>query len=145
MNKDTLKDLKVGIISSRFNTPVVSELLNFCIKKLESQGVSLYNIVHKEVPGALEIPLLANAFALSKEFDVLIGIGAVIRGETYHFEVVSDQSAQGVMRVQLDHNIPVINAIITTNSSEEAYARTKIKGEEAALNAIEMAALIKSL
>lgn len=145
MNKDTLKDLKVGIISSRFNKPVVSELLDFCIKKLESQGVSKNNIVHKEVPGALEIPLLANAFALSKEFDVLIGVGAVIRGETYHFEVVSDQSAQGVMRVQLDHNIPVINAIITTNSSEEAYARTKIKGEEAALNAIEMAALIKSL
>ena len=145
MNKDTLKNLKVGIISSRFNTPVVSELLNFCIKKLESQGVSLSNITHKEVPGALEIPLLANVFALSKEFDVLIGVGAVIRGETYHFEVVSDQSALGVMRVQLDHNIPVINAIITTNSSEEAYARTKMKGEEAALNAIEMAALIKSL
>lgn len=145
MNKDTLKDLKVGIVSSRFNSPVVSELFNFCIKKLESEGISMNNIVHKEVPGALEIPIVANAFALSKKFDVLIGIGAVIRGETYHFEVVSDQSAYGVMQVQLDHNIPVINAIITTNSSDEAFARTKIKGEEAALNAIEMAILIKSL
>lgn len=97
------------------------------------------------MPGALEIPLVVNAFALSKRFDALIGVGAVIRGETYHFEVVSDQSAFGLMQVQLHHNIPVINAIITTNSGDEASARTKIKGEEAALAAIEMAILLKEL
>jgi len=76
---------------------------------------------------------------------VLIGVGAVIRGETYHFEVVSDQSANGLMHVQLKHNIPVINAIITTNSADEAFARTKIKGQEAANGAIEMALLIKNI
>jgi len=80
-----------------------------------------------------------------KKFDVLIGVGAVIRGETYHFEVVSDQSANGLMQVQLRHNIPVINAIITTNSGEEAFARTKIKGKEAAAGSIEMALLVSDI
>ena len=75
----------------------------------------------------------------------MIGVGAVIRGETYHFEVVSDQSANGLMQVQLKHNIPVINAIITTNSGEEAFARTKIKGKEAADGAIEMAIMMGSV
>jgi len=99
----------------------------------------------KEVPGALEIPIMINAYAITKKFDVLIGVGAVIRGETYHFEVVSDQSANGLMQVQLKHNIPVINAIITTNSGEEAFVRTKIKGKEAADGAIEMALMMGSI
>ena len=77
------------------------------------------------------------------DFDVLIGVGAVIRGETYHFEIVSDQSANGLLQLQLNYHIPIINAIITTNSSDEAFARTKLKGEEAALGAIEMAELVK--
>ena len=88
---------------------------------------------------------MINAYAITKKFDVLIGVGAVIRGETYHFEVVSDQSANGLMQVQLKHNIPVINAIITTNSGEEAFARTKIKGKEAADGAIEMAIMMGSI
>ena len=88
---------------------------------------------------------MINAYAITKKFDVLIGVGAVIRGETYHFEVVSDQSANGIMQVQLKHNIPVINAIITTNSGEEAFARTKIKGKEAADGAIEMAIMMGSV
>ena len=88
---------------------------------------------------------MINAYAITKKFDVLIGVGAVIRGETYHFEVVSDQSANGLMQVQLKHNIPVINAIITTNSGEEAFARTKIKGKEAADGAIEMAIMMGSV
>ena len=86
---------------------------------------------------------MLDCFARSNKFDVLIGIGAVIRGETYHFEVVSDQSAYGLLQVQLNYHIPIINAIITTNSNEEAFARTKIKGEEAAQAAIEMAGLVK--
>jgi 6,7-dimethyl-8-ribityllumazine synthase len=142
VNKNFIRTLRVGIVSSRFNEPIVRELLNACVDKLKHEGVTVDNI---EVPGALEIPVVLNAYALSKTFDVLIGIGAVIRGETYHFEVVSDQSAHGLMQVQLNHNIPVINAIITTNSDEEAFARTKIKGEEAALGAIEMATLLKDL
>ena len=143
-NKD-IKSLNVGIVYSRFNEPVVKELLNSCVDQLILEGIDENHILKKEVPGALEIPMMINAYATKKKFDVLIGVGAVIRGETYHFEVVSDQSANGLMQVQLRHNIPVINAIITTNSGEEAFARTKIKGKEAAAGAIEMALKVNDI
>ena len=145
MGEKNTKILNVGIIYSRFNEPVVKELLNSCVDQLIFKGVDEKHILQKEVPGALEIPIMVNAYAITKKFDVLIGVGAVIRGETYHFEVVSDQSANGLMQVQLKHNIPVINAIITTNSGEEAFARTKIKGKEAADGAIEMAIMMGSV
>ena len=145
MGEEDTKNLNVGIIYSRFNKPVVKELLNSCVDQLIFKGVDEKHILQKEVPGALEIPIMINAYAITKKFDVLIGVGAVIRGETYHFEVVSDQSANGLMQVQLKHNIPVINAIITTNSGEEAFARTKIKGKEAADGAIEMAIMMGSI
>ena len=145
MGEEDIKILNVGIIYSRFNEPVVKELLNSCVDQLIFKGVDEKHILQKEVPGALEIPIMINAYAITKKFDVLIGVGAVIRGETYHFEVVSDQSANGLMQVQLKHNIPVINAIITTNSGEEAFVRTKIKGKEAADGAIEMAIMMGSI
>jgi len=145
LSKRDIKSLNVGIVYSRFNEPVVKELLNSCIDQLILEGIDENHILKKEVPGALEIPIIINAYATKKKFDVLIGVGAVIRGETYHFEVVSDQSANGLMQVQLRHNIPVINAIITTNSGEEAFARTKIKGKEAAAGAIEMALLVSDI
>ena len=145
MGEEDTKILNVGIIYSRFNKPVVKELLNSCVDQLIFKGVDEKHILQKEVPGALEIPIMINAYAITKKFDVLIGVGAVIRGETYHFEVVSNQSANGLMQVQLKHNIPVINAIITTNSGEEAFARTKIKGKEAADGAIEMAIMMGSV
>ena len=145
LSKKDIKSLNVGIVYSRFNEPVVKELLNSCVDQLILEGVDENHIMKKEVPGALEIPMMINAYATKKKFDVLIGVGAVIRGETYHFEVVSDQSANGLMQVQLRHNIPVINAIITTNSGEEAFARTKIKGKEAAAGAIEMALLVSNI
>tara|TARA_B110000238_G_scaffold95533_1_gene104320 strand:+ start:73 stop:510 length:438 start_codon:yes stop_codon:yes gene_type:complete len=145
LGEKNTKILNVGIIYSRFNEPVVKELLNSCVDQLIFKGVDEKHILQKEVPGALEIPIMINAYAITKKFDVLIGVGAVIRGETYHFEVVSDQSANGLMQVQLKHNIPVINAIITTNSGEEAFARTKIKGKEAADGAIEMAIMMGSV
>ena len=145
LSKKDIKSLNVGIVYSRFNEPVVKELLNSCVDQLILEGIDENQIMKKEVPGALEIPMMINAYATKKKFDVLIGIGAVIRGETYHFEVVSDQSANGLMQVQLRHNIPVINAIITTNSGEEAFARTKIKGKEAAAGAIEMALLVSDI
>ena len=145
MGEEDIKILNVGIIYSRFNEPVVKELLNSCVDQLIFKGVDEKHILQKEVPGALEIPIMINAYAITKKFDVLIGVGAVIRGETYHFEVVSDQSANGLMKVQLKHNIPVINAIITTNSGKEAFARTKIKGKEAADGAIEMAIMMGSV
>ena len=145
LSKKDIKSLNVGIVYSRFNEPVVKELLNSCVDQLILEGIDENHILKKEVPGALEIPMMINAYATKKKFDVLIGIGAVIRGETYHFEVVSDQSANGLMQVQLRHNIPVINAIITTNSGEEAFARTKIKGKEAAAGAIEMALSVSDI
>ena len=145
MSKKDIKSLNVGIVYSRFNEPVVKELLNSCVDQLILEGIDENHILKKEVPGALEIPMMINAYATKKKFDVLIAVGAVIRGETYHFEVVSDQSANGLMQVQLRHNIPVINAIITTNSGEEAFARTKIKGKEAAAGAIEMALLVSDI
>ena len=145
LSKKAIKSLNVGIVYSRFNEPVVKELLNSCVDQLILEGIDENHILKKEVPGALEIPMMINAYATKKKFDVLIGVGAVIRGETYHFEVVSDQSANGLMQVQLRHNIPVINAIITTNSGEEAFARTKIKGKEAAAGAIEMALLVSDI
>ena len=145
MSKKDIKSLNVGIVYSRFNEPVVKELLNSCVDQLILEGIDENHILKKEVPGALEIPMMINAYATKKKFDVLIGVGAVIRGETYHFEVVSDQSANGLMQVQLRHNIPVINAIITTNSGEEAFARTKIKGKEAAAGAIEMALSVSDI
>jgi 6,7-dimethyl-8-ribityllumazine synthase len=145
LSKKDIKSLNVGIVYSRFNEPVVKELLNSCVDQLILEGIDENHILKKEVPGALEIPMMINAYATKKKFDVLIGVGAVIRGETYHFEVVSDQSANGLMQVQLRHNIPVINAIITTNSGEEAFARTKIKGKEAAAGAIEMALSVSDI
>ena len=145
LSKKDIKSLNVAIVYSRFNEPVVKELLNSCVDQLILEGIDENHILKKEVPGALEIPMMINAYATKKKFDVLIGVGAVIRGETYHFEVVSDQSANGLMQVQLRHNIPVINAIITTNSGEEAFARTKIKGKEAAAGAIEMALLVSDI
>jgi 6,7-dimethyl-8-ribityllumazine synthase len=145
LSKKDIKSLNVGIVYSRFNEPVVKELLNSCVDQLILEGIDENHILKKEVPGALEIPMMINAYATKKKFDVLIALGAVIRGETYHFEVVSDQSANGLMQVQLRHNIPVINAIITTNSGEEAFARTKIKGKEAAVGAIEMALSISDI
>ena len=145
LSKKDIKSLNVGIVYSRFNEPVVKELLYSCVDQLILEGIDENHILKKEVPGALEIPMIINAYATKKKFDVLIGVGAVIRGETYHFEVVSDQSANGLMQVQLRHNIPVINAIITTNSGEEAFARTKIKGKEAAAGAIEMALLVSDI
>jgi 6,7-dimethyl-8-ribityllumazine synthase len=135
--------LIIGVVSSRFNEKVVRELYDACINKLKIEGVLNNNIIHESVPGALEIPIMLDSLARQKKFDVLIGIGAIIRGETYHFEIVSDQSANGLLQLQLNYHIPIINAIITTNSSDEAFARTKIKGEEAALGAIEMAELVK--
>ena len=145
LSKKDIKSINIGIVYSRFNEPVVKELLNSCVDQLILEGIDENHILKKEVPGALEIPMIINAYATKKKFDVLIGVGAVIRGETYHFEVVSDQSANGLMQVQLRHNIPVINAIITTNSGEEAFARTKIKGKEAAAGAIEMALLVSDI
>ena len=137
--KAEITSLSIGIVSSRFNNEIVEKISEACISKLQALGVSKKNIHHITVPGALEIPIALKKMQETKILHVMVAIGLVIRGETYHFEIVSDQSAAGIMRVQLDHSIPIINAVLTTNSSKEALDRAVKKGEEAAEGAIEMA------
>jgi 6,7-dimethyl-8-ribityllumazine synthase len=137
--------LRIGIVQSRFNTAVCEGLLGACRAQLAQQHVREQDITLATVPGALEIPLALQRMALSGKFDALIALGAVIRGDTYHFEVVSNESARGVSEVQLHTGVPVANAILTTDSDEQAIARIQDKGSEAALAAIEMVNLLRDL
>lgn len=139
------KDLRIGIVQSRFNTVVCEGLLAACRAQLLQQGVSEDNITLATVPGALEIPLVLQQMAASKKFDALIALGAVIRGDTYHFEVVSNESARCVGDVQLHSGLPIANAILTTDTDAQAEERMSIKGAEAALVAIEMVNLSRAL
>ncbi len=135
----------IGIVQSRFNPVVCEGLLAACRAQLTQHGVKEDNITLATVPGALEIPLVLRQMASSGKFDALIALGAVIRGDTYHFEVVSNESARGVSEVQLAHGVPIANAILTTDTDEQAEARMDVKGEEAARVAIEMANLLKAI
>jgi len=137
--------MRIGIVQSRFNPVVCEGLLAACRAQLAQQGVGDADITLTSVPGALEIPLVLQQMAMSKKFDALIALGAVIRGGTYHFEVVSNESARGVSEVQLHSGVPVANAILTTDSDEQAEERMNIKGAEAALVAIEMVNLLRKL
>ena len=139
------KGLRIGIVQSRFNEVVCDGLLAACHARLLQSGVSDNDITLANVPGALEIPLVLQTMAQSKKFDSLIALGAVIRGDTYHFEVVSNESARGVGEVQLHSGVPVSNAILTTDTDEQAEVRMNVKGAEAALVAIEMVHLLKAL
>ncbi|MEI7843794.1 MAG: 6,7-dimethyl-8-ribityllumazine synthase [Gallionellaceae bacterium] len=137
--------MRIGIVQSRFNTPVCEGLLASCRAQLVKQGVRDDDITLATVPGALEIPLVLQHMAQSKKFDALVALGAVIRGDTYHFEVVSNESARGVGEVQLHAGVPVANAILTTDTDEQAEVRVSVKGAEAALVAIEMVHLLKAI
>ncbi len=139
------KGLRIGIVQSRFNTPVCEGLLASCRSQLVLSGVNENDITLATVPGALEIPLVLQAMAQSKKFDALIALGAVIRGDTYHFEVVSNESARGVGEVQIHSGVPIANAILTTDTDEQAEVRMSVKGAEAALVAIEMVNLLKDV
>lgn len=136
------EDLVFGIVMSRFNGDVVNQLLEACLDELHKLGVSVANITLVTVPGALEIPLALKIFAAEGHFDALIALGAVIRGETYHFELVANESGRGISQISLDYGIPVVNAVLTTENEEQALARTEEKGREAAKVAIEMANLV---
>jgi 6,7-dimethyl-8-ribityllumazine synthase len=138
-------ELRIGIVQSRFNTMVCEGLLSSCMAKLAEQGVHQKNITLVSVPGALEIPLLLQHMAQSKKYDALIALGTVIRGDTYHFEIVANESARGVSEVQLHSGIPIANAILTTDTDQQAVERMQVKGAEAALVAIEMVNLLKGL
>ena len=140
--------LKIGIVQSRFNEPVVMKMNQACVDALLAHGVKVANITHITVPGALEISIALQTMALTHQFNALIAIGAVIRGETYHFEVVSNDSCRGVMDVMLETGVPIANGILTVNNDEQALARVVEKGADCARVAIEMAhavALLRQL
>jgi 6,7-dimethyl-8-ribityllumazine synthase len=139
------RDLRVGMVMSRFNIDVCEGLLGACADELRKHEVQAANMLLLSVPGALEIPLALSKLARSGRFDALIALGAVIRGETYHFELVCNESAAGLTRVQLDSGIPVANGILTTDDDDQALARMAVKGAEAARVAIEMANLLKAI
>jgi 6,7-dimethyl-8-ribityllumazine synthase len=137
--------LRIGIAVARFNRPVGEGLLAACTAELAKLGVRAADIQVASVPGALELPLVLQKLACTRRFDALVALGAVIRGETYHFEVVSNESAAGVMSVQLDTGVPVANGILTTDTDAQAEARVKDKGADCARAAVEMARLLKAI
>ena len=137
--------LRIGIVLSRFNKEAGDGLLQSCIARLSTRGVRNSDVRIVTVPGALEIPLALQRMANTGKFHALIALGAVIRGETYHFEVVSNESASGINSVALDSGVPIANGVLTTNSEDEAMVRVAKKGEECAEVAIEMANLLKRI
>jgi 6,7-dimethyl-8-ribityllumazine synthase len=137
--------LRIGIVVGRFNKAIGEGLLAACVAELEKLGVKRADIQVVTVPGALEIPLALQKLACTEKFDALVALGAVIRGETYHFEIVSNESAAGVTSVQLHTGVPIANGILTTNTDEQAGARVKEKGADCARAAVEMANLVKSI
>ncbi len=136
---------KIGIVQSRFNSNICDGLLTACHAELLKLGVKEADIRIATVPGALETPLILQHMALSEKYDALIALGAIVRGETYHFEVVANESARGISEVQLNTGVPVANAVLTTEDDDQALSRMHIKGAEAAQVAIEMANLVRAL
>jgi len=137
--------LSIGIVRARFNDAVTSKLAEACMAELLALGVEPKHILQVSVPGALEVPVALKAMADSEDYDALIALGCVIRGETYHFELVANESAAGVSRVALDHQIPIANAILTVENEAQAWARAENKGRDAARVAVEMANLMDNL
>jgi 6,7-dimethyl-8-ribityllumazine synthase len=139
------KRLSIGIVQARFNADITNALANACKKELISLGVAEKDIVHVTVPGALEVPVALQAMAEKGHFDALIALGCIIRGETYHFELVANESGAAVTRIALDYQLPIANAIITTENMAQAVARQEEKGRDAARVAVEMANLLESI
>lgn len=137
--------LSIGIVRARFNDAITTKLAETCLAELAALGVSARDIKHVSVPGALEVPVALKALAESGDFDALVALGCVIRGETYHFELVANESGAGVTRVALDHRVPIANAILTVETAEQAWARVDEKGRDAARVAVEMANLMEDL
>jgi 6,7-dimethyl-8-ribityllumazine synthase len=137
--------LRIGVVRARFNAWAGEALQQACLHELAELGVDEDDVTLLTVPGALEVPLALAALADHGAFDALIALGCVIRGETYHFEIVADQSAAALARLALDLRIPVVNGILTTEDDEQARARVAEKGADAARVAVEMANLLWAL
>jgi 6,7-dimethyl-8-ribityllumazine synthase len=138
-------ELRIAIVRGLFNEAIGAGLLAACLERLTALGVQPGRVTVLSVPGALEIPLALQQLAATGHYDALIALGAVVRGDTYHFEVVSNESAAGVSQVQLDAGLPIANGILTTDTEEQAMARVRQKGSECAAVAVEMAGLIKEI
>ncbi len=139
------KKLKIGVVQARFNAGITDALAAACKAELLLLGVAEKDITHITVPGALEVPLALQALAEKGSFDALVALGCIIRGETYHFELVANESGAGVTRISLDYQLPIANAILTTEDMPQAVARQIDKGRDAARVAVEMANLIESM
>lgn len=139
------RGLRLAIVQSRFNPQIVDRMTAFCMAELQACGVEADDIAVLKVPGALEIPLTLQSLAQTRRFHALVAIGAVIRGETYHFEVVANESCRGVMDVSLDTGLPIANAILTTENEAQALARVEDKARDAARVAVEMARVLQSV
>ena len=137
-------DLKIGIVQARFNESITNTLFASCRDELLALGVKSENIDHVTVPGALEVPVALQTLADTDQYDALVALGCIIRGETYHFELVANESGSGVTRLSLDYRLPIANAIITTENMEQAIARQVDKGRDAARVAVDMANLLNS-
>ncbi len=137
--------MHVGIVQARFNDALTGQMAKICIEELIAMGVEAENIRHVTVPGALEVPVALQAMAESDNFDALIALGCIIRGETYHFELVANESGAGVTRLTLDYQIPIANAILTVENQAQAEARVEEKSRDAARVAVEMANLLDDL
>jgi 6,7-dimethyl-8-ribityllumazine synthase len=137
--------LRVGVVRARFNAEITDELSRSCRAELRALGVDDADVTEVDVPGALEIGIALGAMARSDHFDALVALGCVIRGETYHFELVANESGAAVTRVALDHHIPIANAILTVDTLAQAQARADEKGRDAARVAVEMARLMDEL
>ncbi len=142
--------LRVGIVWSRFNEEIVRALVTACDKELVGLGVAPADIDVVSVPGALEIPVALQSLAHARRgfahrYDALVALGAVVRGDTYHFEVVANESARGILEVQLETGTPVANGVLTCDNEEQAKARAPVKGAEAARVAVEMANTLRAV
>jgi len=137
--------LRIGIVRSRFNEPIGRASLEACAARLAELGVRSDDLTMVSVAGALEAPLVLQRLAGTGKYDALIALGAVIRGETYHFEIVANESAAGIAQVALDTGVPVANGILTTDTEEQAQARAVEKGRDCAVVAVEMAALLRQI
>jgi 6,7-dimethyl-8-ribityllumazine synthase len=137
--------LSVAIVRSVFNEAIGKESLEACSRRLTELGVDPERVTVVVVPGALETPLALQKLAASGRYQALIALGAVVRGETYHFEIVSNESASGITTVALDTGIPVANGILTTETEEQAHARAAQKGRDCAEAAVEMANLARAI
>ncbi|MBP7567577.1 MAG: 6,7-dimethyl-8-ribityllumazine synthase [Burkholderiaceae bacterium] len=139
------RKLYIGIVQARFNEDITGALAAACRAELAALGVPDKQIDLVTVPGALEVPVALKAMAERDHYDALIALGCIIRGETYHFELVANESGAGVTRVSLDYQVPVANAILTTENLAQAVARQDEKGRDAARVAVEMANLLDEL